>query len=267
MKIIIFKGGLGNQMFQYVFFNYLKKRNFKKVYGYFGRRELAGHNGLEIANVFQNISLPKETFWSKIIVLTSKLLNKILSRNVVLKDDLFHKDDTIYDGYWHNIAFFDSNSANLFNFNTNLDLINSENLNKIKISNSIAIHVRRGDYLSHKNVYGDVCSQDYYRKSIGFFCEKFEDCTFVFFSDDMKWVKENFNMEGSIYIDNNSRENSYLDMFLMSNCKHNIIANSTFSWWGAFLNQNKNKIVIMPSRWYNNDVNNFNLFIDDWIKF
>jgi hypothetical protein len=267
MKVVVFKGGLGNQMFQYVFYNYLKNRNVRNIYGYYGRKELGDHNGLEIKNVFKNIELPKSSFFSNSIIFFYKLLNKILGKNKKTKFDHFDVDNIVYDGYWHDFKFFSEYTNKLFNFKITLDSLNQKNLNIIRQKKSVSVHIRRGDYLSSTNIYGNICTKEYYDKAISYFISNDPGSFFVFFSDDMEWVKQNFEMENAIYINNNSGDKSFIDLYLMSECKNNIIANSTFSWWGAYLNQNQSKTVIMPTRWYNTEVNIFNLFCEDWLKF
>lgn len=267
MKIIVFKGGLGNQMFQYVFYNYLKKNNYKRIYGYYGRNELAAHNGLELARVFKHIHLPSSNIYSQFLVLVYKICRKLTGKNKELIHDEFVPSKTIFDGYWHNEHFLDQNTPNLFDFMSPYGEANEEILNQMKNKNSISIHIRRGDYLSNAGIYGNICDEEYYKKAIDFFGGDNSENLFVFFSDDIEWVKIQFGLRNAIYIDHNKNEKSYLDMYLMSQCSHNIIANSTFSWWGAYLNKNKNKIVIMPAKWYNTEVNSFNLYIDDWHKF
>jgi len=119
--------------------------------------------------------------------------------------------------------------------------------------NSVSIHIRRGDYLLGNNLfYHWICGLDYYYDAISFIMSHLKSPLFFFFSDDMDWVKENFkNIKNSYYVDRNIWKNSYEDMRLMSLCKHNIVANSSFSWWWAWLNNNKNKIVIAPKKWFN----------------
>ena len=116
-------------------------------------------------------------------------------------------------------------------------------------SNSISIHVRRGDY-SDTKVY-DVCTISYYKNAIRTISGSVENPEYYLFSDDLDWVKNNFDFSGKYTaIDNNGYMNSdYFDLYLMTNCKHNIISNSTFSWWGAWLNQNPDKIIICPEKW------------------
>ena len=81
----------------------------------------------------------------------------------------------------------------------------------------------------------------------------------------MDWVKDNIQIQNCTYVDHNKGKNSYLDMYLMSLCKHNIISNSTFSWWGAWLNRNTSKIVVMPDRWLQNDSAQ-GIFPSEWVK-
>ena len=253
-------------MFQYVLNNYLKKNLNSSVLGFYGKKEMAQHNGLELNKAFKNIKLPKQSIISNFYVLLNKIKNKLSGNNQVLKRDSYDENKIIYDGYWHDLKFFDEETIDLFEFNNDIGSINVEHINKFSKYNSISVHIRRGDYMNNASVYGNICTKEYYEKAIHYFNEKFENNFFVFFSDDIIWVKENFNLSNALYIDNNKKDKSYIDMYLMSKCNHNIIANSSFSWWGAYLNRNKNKTVIMPSKWYNEDINTFKLFIDNWIK-
>ncbi len=114
---------------------------------------------------------------------------------------------------------------------------------------SVSVHIRRGDYLDDINqaLFGGICTEAYYRKAIGYMKEKFPDAEFFFFSDDIPYVKEHYQKEASQIIDWNQGRDSFYDMMLMSRCKHNICANSTFSFWGARLNPYDAKIMIRPS--------------------
>jgi hypothetical protein len=125
------------------------------------------------------------------------------------------------------------------------------------IDNSISIHVRRGDYLNHES-YKNICGLNYYCSAIRYIKTLIMDPFFIVFSDDILWCKENLNNILSdtsvIYVDWNTGKESYKDMQLISNCKHNIIANSSFSWWGAWLNTFPNKIIIAPKKWLNTNI-------------
>jgi len=116
-------------------------------------------------------------------------------------------------------------------------------------NNSVSIHVRRGDYSGAKAF--DICTINYYRNAINSISKLVENPVYYLFSDDLEWVKTNFVfLREYTLIDNSEYVNSdYYDLYLMTVCKHNIIPNSTFSWWGAWLNQNPNKVVICPEKW------------------
>ena len=113
-----------------------------------------------------------------------------------------------------------------------------------------------------------ACDLEYYNKSIEYLNNKIDSLVFIIFSDDTKWAKENIKISNkTIFVDHNKDEKAWLDMQLMSKCNHNIIANSSFSWWGAWLNRNENKIVISPKRWFNSSNNNTkDLLPNSWIK-
>ena len=124
-----------------------------------------------------------------------------------------------------------------------------------------SIHVRRGDYVKHPN-HHPVQTIEYYNKSVEMVGK---DTTIVVFSDDIEWCKKNFNIDNIIYIED---EKDYIELYLMSLCDNNIISNSSFSWWGAWLNTNENKKVIAPNKWFGSAINeNTNDIIPKgWIK-
>jgi hypothetical protein len=126
-----------------------------------------------------------------------------------------------------------------------------------------SIHVRRGDYLGLQN-HHPIQPIEYYQKAINIIGEEKH---FLIFSDDIKWCEENFSfLKNKTFVSENL---DYEDLYLMSMCNNNILANSTFSWWGAWMNQNENKQVIIPSKWFgisNLHLNTNDLFCDKWIK-
>ncbi len=125
-------------------------------------------------------------------------------------------------------------------------------------SNSISIHIRRGDYVKNqfaKSIYTTL-SNDYYQKAINYCNKKVKEARFFIFSDDPQYVQANFsNIKNLVIVDHKDIVANYVDMKLMSLCKHNIIANSSYSWWAAWLNNNTEKIVISPKKWYVKDNN------------
>ena len=128
----------------------------------------------------------------------------------------------------------------------------------------VAVHIRRGDYLNYSYL-NEICNKQYYDQAIQYFKNKYNFCSFVFFSDDILWCKEKFKeIKNSIFVDWNTKDQSYLDLYMMSLCQNNIIANSTFSWWGAYLNNNNEKIVICPKFWNQRTLTN-HLICPGWI--
>ena len=148
-----------------------------------------------------------------------------------------------------------------FNDKENLSLL--EKLD----GNSVALHVRRGDYIGNK-LYQGICDLDYYHAAIEKMCTYVTPSVFCVFSNDIGWCREHLEQyikAPVVYVTWNTGAESYRDMQLMSCCAHNIIANSSFSWWGAWLNQNSSKVVIAPKRWLNMEECDFTL-PDSWIK-
>lgn len=134
---------------------------------------------------------------------------------------------------------------------------------KIKYNELISIHVRRGDYVGNQNRH-PLQSLEYYQSALNYFTDK--EYAYVIFSDDITWCKEYFGEDERIYyIEDNI---DFIDMCMMSLCDHNIIANSTFSWWGAWLNNNPNKIVIAPSNWLGPEIKHLqtdDIYCKNWI--
>ena len=137
-------------------------------------------------------------------------------------------------------------------------------LESIKKTNSVSLHVRRGDYLNLKNI--GVLDVDYYTKAVEYIRKNVENPTFYIFSDDLEWCKNSLGfLDDFIFVDRTQTEIG--DLKLMSFCRHNIIANSSFSWWSAWLNQNPKKIVIAPKGWLLNDPGSNKVILSDWVKF
>ena len=119
----------------------------------------------------------------------------------------------------------------------------------------VSLHIRRGDYLNPEvqAIYGGICTDEYYEAAVKYMKEGHPGCRFYVFSNDPEWVKENLKIENMTVVEGSDEEHGYRDMYLMSLCKHNILANSSFSWWGAWLNKNTEKEVIGPTIWIHKD--------------
>ena len=287
MIIVRVTGGLGNQMFQYAMYKSLEKKGklvkLDSKSFYETKKE---HNGYELERIF-DIKPNKPTkedlekFDENNISTLFKIKRKLFgdkkfvydTKEYVFNKDVYKLKNSYLNGYWQSIKYFEGIENDIkkdFRFKNQLDNKNLEILNEIENSNSISIHIRRGDYMSPENynMYGCIATPTYYKKAIKVIEEKVENPTFFVFSNDMDWVKKNIQINSRVfYIDINSGNGSYKDMQLMSNCKHNIIANSSVSWWGAWLNENKNKIVIAPKKWINRedvDSDKIELFCEGW---
>ncbi|GHS99681.1 alpha-1,2-fucosyltransferase [Bacteroidia bacterium] len=292
MEIIVFSGGLGNQLFQYAFY-WMKKKTAADVemntYS-IGREGL--HNGFELERLFgiksgntsQIVRLVR-----KILIFQKKkhfkipsalLLNLVKLTGVKIIQEQGYsrfnpdylkqrKGSVIYFGFWQSPLYFDAFQKEIrkvFSFDK-LQLSGKSNalVTTIRSTESVSVHIRRGDFLAKDNKNINVpCDKAYYEKAISLITGKIKNPLFVFFSDDLDWVKENISLSNAVYVDWNSGINSWQDMYLMSECKHNIIANSTFSWWGAWLNANKEKTVIAPAKFVNN-VETPDIYPENWI--
>lgn len=292
MIIIKLQGGLGNQMFQYAFASILGKKNATNVLldnSFFNRVEktLGFTPRIFELTVFNNLytkasNKDVDSFYqlAKIHKLKRKLgLNypKIYNEpSFGFQSYALSITPPVYlEGYFQSYKYlvgYEGYIRQLFSFRGDtLDEINHELLIKIKNSNSIAIHIRRGDYVSDKITaeYHGICGINYYLEAIKLLASKNNNFTLIFFSDDSYWVKERFRdlPYSKIFIDHNKNEDSWKDMFLMSSCSHNVIANSSFSWWAAWLNDNPEKKVIAPKKWFNTeDLNTQIVLPEEWIK-
>jgi hypothetical protein len=181
-------------------------------------------------------------------------------------------DNTYLSGYWQSFRYFEEISDLI---RTELTptippTANDDQLLKIMSStNSVSVHVRRGDYISQKAaaaVHGS-CSPEYYDAALKLLCSQMPDPVFFIFSDDVNWVKNNMKFPGqTIFVEHNDSASAFQDLRLMATCKHHIIANSSFSWWGAWLNRNEDKCVIAPAKWFADHRKTPTLMPNSWLR-
>jgi hypothetical protein len=269
MIIVQITGGLGNQMFQYAYAKALEQRGYRvkldkselETYKIHGGYQLDKYNiGLECATEREVKAYFTTQFPFKLLdKLGLRTSNLIKEKSLLFDINLLNvKDDSYLSGYFQCERYF-TNIRNLllkeFCIKGELSFYTREiQDNIIKSTESCSIHIRRGDFISNKsNIIHGSCSLEYYLDSINYLQNNFEGLKYFIFSDDMSWAKENIQLENATYIESKERRIPNEDLFLMSLCDHNIIANSTFSWWGAWLNLNENKIVLAPKRWFANE--------------
>lgn len=263
MKIIAFKDGLGNQLFQYRLYSHLRNENpNEKIYGYYNKKWLKAHNGLEIFDRF-DIEKPASNLFINFITIILRTIDKFIP--VIARDSSCHDKSILYIGYWQDKSFWGNDFSPIPFKSINLNMENNKILNIIKKTQSVFVHIRRGDYLNPENSIYNVCTIDYYNRAIQVINTKVSSPQYFIFSDDIEWTKNNLKIPNAYYIDFNKGSDSFIDMFLMSQCKYGIIANSTFSYWGA-INGIAKSIIIFPSKWKIKATGNMpNIFKPDWL--
>ena len=260
---ILVSGGLGNQMFIYALYYAMKREGCKVQLDSSLYNFVRMHNGYELSDLFET-DVPYMT--SNFLYIS--WLRFILKTGLFLKRDRLMYDDKIFSsnasylwGYWQCDKYFDKYRIELlevFNFKK-ITSQNQEIAHRMQVENSVSLHIRRGDYMN-LSMYQGICTEEYYAKAVNCIKQNVTTPHFYIFSNDMQWstkFAESLNIDHTI-VDHNIGADSYQDMYLMSQCKHNIIANSSFSWWGAYLNANFNKIVVAPKGWDNTDTENYN---------
>jgi hypothetical protein len=272
--IVKLQGGLGNQMFQYAFAKALSLKlrvEFFLDCSFFNQQEerlnftprtfelILFNIKSSIASTDQLLDFKAENFSNKIRRKLNLIHYKCFCESTFSFNDtsVSIKAPVYVDGYWQSEKYFidfKKEIAEDFSFTQALDERNEIMLNKIKSTNSVSIHVRRGDFIKSTNNFNfhGVCSLQYYQNAITTILGKQKDVEFFVFSDEPEWVEKHLlgKVNKITLVTNNIGNDSWKDMYLMKECKHNIIANSSFSWWGAWLNSNPDKLVIAPKRWF-----------------
>lgn len=257
-------GGLGNQMFQYALGRSLSLECHKKLLLDLShlvnqpKNEVPRKYELDIFNINAKTTLsPLELDSPKLFLSRTKPYKLINERGFPFKPEILKLSDySLLDGYWQCERYFiryEDQIRKDFAFKKPLSKQKQLFLDEIlKVSNPISLHVRRGDYVNHKasNSFQGLAGLDYYNRAVSEIVRKIEQPHFFVISDDQNWCKSNIKFNyPTTFVDSSSGPN-YEDMLLMSRCQHHIIANSSFSWWGAWLNPSSEKIVIAPKNWF-----------------
>jgi glycosyl transferase family 11 len=293
MIVVKLMGGLGNQMFQYAFgrhlsvkhktelkldTSYLSDRSPKRNFSY-RELELNAFNIKASLASEQDIKMFEKGMKRKILHHIT-LYFPFPSINLYLREPHFHffkrglsaPVNTYIDGYWQSEKYFrDSGEYVKEDFTPVKPLSDKSNRLKkeIQSNQSVSIHVRRSDYLKPQNIYKyHICSENYYYDAMEIISRKISNPKFYIFSDEPGWFKEHIKTKFSVeYIEHNTGDSDYEDLCLMTYCKHNIIANSSFSWWGAWLSKNVNSIVVAPKNWFTDKQKKTkDLLPQSWIK-
>lgn len=284
MIIIQLAGGLGNQMFQYALYLQLKSMGKEvKIDDWTGfeqdaQREPAlmpfGINYERVTGKELELMLDSSPY------LWNKMRRKLFGRKKKAyfeADKRYHPeimswDDIYLEGYWQTEKYFSAVSGEVrkaYDADKLLRYVRKENgddtgmlferqLTQITSTESVSVHIRRGDYLLPENqaLFGGICTEAYYRDAMEQMKKEHPGCKFYLFTNDKQWIKEQIAENDDINIEDTEivdvgEQSDYREFFLMSKCRHHILANSSFSWWASYLNKNQDKTVLVPDRWLN----------------
>ncbi len=281
MIIVKIQGGLGNQLFQYATGKALAIKN--KTELKLDTTEYLTNNYrryyLDNFNITAKIAGPEEiarykNSFRKIInnFLPFRSKSIITNFNYQFNEQILKlKNNAYLDGYWQNEKYFIEISELIkksFTLKSPLSPTAADISKRIANNTSVSIHIRRGDYITSpkfSKIY-KILSWDYYAKAIEKISTDADDPVFFIFSDDIERVKNNITLPSSNIIVSNNELSESEELFLMSSCQHNIIANSSFGWWGAWLNQNPSKIIVGPKSWFKFCNDDQGIMPEGWIK-
>jgi hypothetical protein len=268
-------GGLGNQMFQYAAgrrLSHVHNAELKLDISSFNSKNFrtSRHYELKPLNIIGTVAEGKDVppqlqgrgtgimRWLHVgRGVTQTGLRHIQEAHYHFDPAVLQLPDGVYlEGYWQSEKYFSDVSELIrsdFTIRGKPDGRNAALLEEIAGCNAVSVHVRRGDYLYDEAVKAvhPVCEMDYYGRALEYIAERVTSPVLYIFSDETEWVKSHFKFPfPTIIVDHNGVDKGYEDMRLMRHCAHHVIANSSFSWWGAWLNSNPNKIVVAPERWF-----------------
>lgn len=289
MDIHVLCYGLGNQFSQYAFFLNRRRLN-QRAHAFYAFKQ---HNGYELDRIFGiKEGLPwyltfirigfrlgiSRRFYSR---RTADFVLSLFRIKIVTETGDYRFDPSLLKpwfgirilfGGWHDSRYFHPSEEavrNAYEF-PHLDEENRKVIRLIEESQSVSIHVRRGDYLNGKNneLFGNIATANYYKNAINWVVNSVTPQAitpkFFIFSDDIAWCKEHFNVGDVVFVNVNSGKDSWKDMVLMSKCRINIIANSTFSWWAGWLNRHPDKVVLCPTKFINTDAAGQTIYPPTW---
>ena len=266
MIVVRIVGGLGNQMFQYAYAKALEQKGYEVKIDLSKFKNYTLHGGYQLNKYKTDLTISNSIFrfLSQIGIVKS-----IKEKNLLFDDSLLSlKGNCFMKGYFQTEKYFlPIREVLLEQFQ--IEQEKSDSTKKLaqqikELKNTCSLHIRRGDYISNEKAqktHGS-CSLEYYKKAIQHIEEKDGKTHFFVFSDDINWVKKELKIDDAYYVDHQVIPHE--DLYLMSLCQHNITANSSFSWWGAWLNKNPNKTVIAPEKWFVATVNE--VASENWIK-
>jgi hypothetical protein len=289
MIIVKLIGGLGNQMFQYAIAYHLAKLSGTKL-----KMDIAGFEKYKLHKVaihhlntdFEHSAIRKKHInlliseygmrgWLKKAGILKPKIKIIKDKERGFQPELItqYDEDVYLEGFWQSEKYFrnvEDEIRERLKVITPPSIPNQQLISKIKSTDAVSVHIRRADYVTNAATlsFHGMCTMDYYLQAADIIKSKISQPVFFIFSDDIEWAKENINFNTEQYFaDINNADTNYEDLRLMYSCSHHIIANSSFSWWGAWLNPSQKKTVIAPQKWYNNpEFNNDDTVPGTWIR-
>lgn len=288
MIVMQLTGGMGNQMFQYALGRHLAIKlnttlkldlSFFKTYEWHEYSLLPFNLNASIATDRELKAIKNEYGkWEKLL---RRIMGNFQPSFATIEEQGLQFDRHILDaadnsyllGYWQSEKYFiDIKEEIIKDFTLKIppSIANQSTLDQIHSCNSVSLHIRRGVYATvpEVNKAHGLSPLDYYYKAIAHIQKQVDTPHIFVFSDEISWAKENLQINiAHTFVDQNNDKTDYEDLRMMSNCKHNILANSTFSWWAAWLNSYKDKIVIAPQKWYNDTTRNTqDLIPEGWVR-
>ena len=267
LVVVQLSGGMGNQMFQYAL--YLRLKAMGKNVKIDDKTEYVGRDNarpIRLSVFGAKYATPTEVemrcLTDSYLDIISKIRRKLTGRKTfeykeksqLYDEEVLKRDRAYLIGCWQSEKYFINYKEEVrraFTFKgISLSEKMSEYEKQMQETNSVSLHIRRGDYLEVDDVYGGICTPEYYEKAMNQMEEWHPDCHYFVFTNDVGWVKENYNQENLTIVEGNDEDAGYIDMYLMTKCKHYILANSSFSWWGCYLNPSADKKVIAPKQWF-----------------
>ena len=270
MVAVQLSGGLGNQMFEYAL--YLKLKSLGKevkiddftCYGPGERKKMLDIFGISYERLtgkeyirLTDSGMRPDQRLRRLLFGRKDLSYREKSCN--FDPEVFTREPALFLGYYQSEKYFadiEEQVREAFRFRNFIpDARNRALEEQIRRCPSVSVHIRRGDYLEpkHRALYQGICTDDYYASAIDWMRRTIPGAVFFFFSNDPEWVKEKYMATDFVMAEGNDENTGYADLYLMSQCRHHILANSSFSWWGAWLNADPQKKVIAPKRWFNVD--------------
>lgn len=277
MITVYFQGGLGNQMFQYAAGRAVAERlgtglRFDTSWYHYPvkRRFMLQDFGIKAPTVKSPLSFVTNLVFKKPFSELMRTMPVYRAEGYVFDPSVFEvADPSILVGFFQSEKYFkpiENIIRSDFSFQQlPYDPMTDRWLNRIKDTCSVAVHVRRGDYLNHPKL--NVCTEAYFRRAIDRMKRECDNARFYFFSDDLDWCRLTFQGREFIFCDAVATDASPIrDMQLMARCRHHILSNSSFSWWGAWLGCNADQIVIAPEKWLDCEENTNDIPCEEWLR-